>query len=136
MVRVTPGRMRAHLVRRPHSGRSAPWSVRSRPSLFKAQLLIETDGSLVVGKDLQLHPHQHEPVVRQIQQCFHQGGAHTPALVVRMHKEAHRAHMAHPGIGADREAGAAITVPSSRTATKLWSSGPSPAMNASLSAVR
>ena len=46
-------------------------------------------------------------MVRQIQQCFHQGGAHTPALVVRMHKEAHRAHMAHPGIGADREAGAA-----------------------------
>ena len=65
------------------------------------------DGPLVVGVDLQLHPHQHEPVVRQIQQCFHEGGAHPFVLVIGMDIESHAARVAHPGIGADREPGAA-----------------------------
>ena len=65
------------------------------------------DGPLIVGKDLQLYPHQHEPVVRQLQQDLHQSRAHPLVLVIGVHVEPHGAHVAHPGVGADREPGAA-----------------------------
>ena len=56
-----------HIAAVPHRGHA------QQAFLLKAQLLIEADGLLVVGKDLQLHPHQHEPVVdvykRQTSAC-------------------------------------------------------------------
>ena len=63
------------------------------------------DGPLVVGKDLQLHPHQHEPVVGQVQKGLQEGGSHPHVLVLCMDEEPHAAHVAHPGAGAHTETG-------------------------------
>ena len=65
------------------------------------------NGPLVIGKDLQLHPHQHEPVVRQIQHGFHQGGADPLILKLCVYQHTQGAHVAHPGVGADLEPGGA-----------------------------